>query len=58
MVNNSIKSILISDDVDQKCVDILENNGFQVTKNIKLSKTELLDEVKVTVLKFSATARN
>jgi len=46
MVNNSIKSILISDDVDQKCVDILENNGFQVTKNIKLSKTELLDEVK------------
>ena len=46
MANNNIKSILISDDVNQKCVDILENNGFAVTKNIKLSKTELLEEVK------------
>lgn len=46
MANNNIKSILISDDVDQKCVDILSNNGFNVTKNIKLSKDELLEEVK------------
>lgn len=46
MSNNNIKSILISDDVNQKCVNILENNGFNVTKNIKLSKTELLEEVK------------
>ena len=47
MVNNNIRTVLISDDVDQKCVDILENNGFNVTKNIKLSKAELLEEVKV-----------
>lgn len=46
MASNNIKSILISDDVNQKCVEILENNGFSVTKNIKLSKTELLEEVK------------
>jgi D-3-phosphoglycerate dehydrogenase len=46
MVNNNIKSILITDDVDEKCVKILENNGFQVTKNIKLSKPELLEEIK------------
>lgn len=46
MANNNIKSILISDDVNQKCVDILENNKFAVTKNIKLTKTELLNEVK------------
>jgi len=46
MANNNIKSILISDDVNQKCVDILSNNGFDVTKNISLSKIELLEEVK------------
>lgn len=46
MVNNKIQSILISDDVNQKCVDVLTNNGFDVTKNIKLSKPELLEEVK------------
>lgn len=46
MINNNIKSILISDDVNQRCVDILSNNGFDVTKNIKLSKEELLEEVK------------
>ncbi len=48
MLNNAIKSILITDDVNEKCVEILENNGFKVTKNIKLTKPELLQEVKVT----------
>lgn len=46
MADNKIKSILISDDVNQKCVDILSNNGFDVTKNIKLTKEELLEQVK------------
>lgn len=46
MINNQIKSILITDDVNEKCVEILANNGFQVTKNIKLTKDELLQEVK------------
>jgi hypothetical protein len=45
--NNNIKSILITDDVNQKCVEILENNNFLVKKNIKLSKEELLNEIKV-----------
>ena len=48
MLNNAIKSILITDDVNEKSVEILENNGFKVTKNIKLTKSELLQEVKVT----------
>lgn len=41
-----IKNILISDDVSQKCIDILENNNLKVTKNTKLSKQELLEEIK------------
>jgi len=45
-LNNKIASILITDDVNQKCVEILENNNFLVKKNIKLTKTELLDEIK------------
>lgn len=43
----AIKNILITDDVDTKCVQILENNGFNVTKSIKLSKDELKEEIKV-----------
>jgi len=42
----SIKSILITDDVNEKCVQILENNDFKVLKNTKLSKDELLNEIK------------
>jgi len=47
MANNQIKSILITDDVNERCVEILENNGFQVTKSINLTKPELLQEIKV-----------
>lgn len=43
----SIKNILISDDVNEKCVQILENNDFKVVKNTKLTKDELLSEIKV-----------
>lgn len=46
MAKNNIKSILITDDVNQKCVDILSNNGFEVVKDIKLSKDELLKKIK------------
>lgn len=42
----SIKNILISDDVNEKCVQILENNDFKVVKNTKLTKDELLSEIK------------
>lgn len=41
----TLKKVLISDEVDPRCVDILTNNGIQVVKNTKLSKEELLKEI-------------
>ena len=52
MVNNNIKSVLITDDVNEKCVQILENNDLKVVKNTKLSKEQLLEEIKVIVYFF------
>lgn len=46
---NEIKNILITDEVDNKCVDILQNNGFNVVKNTKLSKDALIEEIKVDI---------
>ena len=43
----TVKNVLITDDVDDKCVAILEKNGFNVTKNTKLSREELQSEIKV-----------
>ena len=43
----TVKSVLITDEVDDKCVAILEQNGFNVTKNTKLSREELQTEIKV-----------
>ena len=43
----SIKSVLISDEVAPKCVEILEKNGINVVKNTSLSKDQLLNEIKV-----------
>ena len=42
-----LKNVLISDEVDQKCVDILRANGIAVEKNTKLSKDELIAEIPV-----------
>ena len=42
-----IKNILITEDIDPKCVNILETNGFNVTKNVNLTKEELKEEIKV-----------
>ncbi len=47
MASSQIKSVLITDDVNEKCVQILENNDLRVLKNTKLTKEELLNEVKV-----------
>lgn len=41
----NLSSVLISDEVDQKCVQILQDNGIKVLKNSKLSKEELLKEI-------------
>jgi hypothetical protein len=46
-LNNQIKTILISDDVNQKCIEILENNDLKVTKNTKLTPNELKEEIRV-----------
>ena len=44
---SEIASVLISDDVNQKCVEILESSGLKVTKNTKLSVDELKAELQV-----------
>lgn len=43
---------MISDEVDQKCVQILQENGIKVLKNSKLSKEELLKEIPVSNMFF------
>lgn len=47
MALNQIKKVLITDDVNVKCVEILENNGFNVVKNTGLSVDQLKEEIKV-----------
>ncbi|CAF0767982.1 unnamed protein product [Brachionus calyciflorus] len=46
MALNDIKKVLISDDVNVKCVEILENNGFNVVKNTSLTVDQLKEEIK------------
>ena len=46
----TLKNVLISDSVDEKCVKILEDNGIEVVKNTKLSKEELLAEIGVSAV--------
>ena len=44
-----IKKVLISDEVDPKCVDILKKNGIEVVKDTSLAKKpdQLIAEIKV-----------
>lgn len=51
-----LNSVLISDEVDQKCVTILQENGIKVVKNTKLSKEELLKEIPVSNTFFFAVS--
>ncbi len=44
---NNIKSVLITDDVNAKCVEILENNDFKVVKNTTFTVEQLKEEIKV-----------
>lgn len=41
----NIKKVLISDEIDEKCVKILRDNSIEAVKNTKLSKEELLVEI-------------
>lgn len=43
----SLSRVLISDEVDPKCVDILQSHGVEVVTNTKLSKNELIAEIPV-----------
>lgn len=47
MALNNIKNVLISDDVNTKCVEILQNNGFNVVKNTSLTLDQLKQEITV-----------
>ncbi|KAL8621409.1 hypothetical protein ACOMHN_048209 [Nucella lapillus] len=38
----TLKKVLVSDEVDPKCVEVLQANGIEVTKNTILSKDQLL----------------
>ncbi|KAK6166733.1 hypothetical protein SNE40_023362 [Patella caerulea] len=41
----TLKKVLISDEIDEKCVQILQKKGIEVTKNTKLSKEQLINEI-------------
>ena len=42
---SELKRILISDEVDQKCIDVFEKNGIKAVKKTKLTKDELIKEI-------------
>ena len=42
-----IKKVLIADDVSDKCADILTTAGIEVIQKLKLSKEELIAQLKV-----------
>ena len=43
----TLKKVLISDEVDPQCVEILRQNGVDAVLNTKLSKEQLLAEIPV-----------
>lgn len=45
-----LNSVLITDEIDVKCVELLQKNGIKVVKNTKLSKDELLVEIAVSFI--------
>lgn len=40
-----LQSVLITDEIDSQCVEILQKNGIQVVKNTKLTKEQLIAEI-------------
>ena len=43
----TLKKVLISDEIDAKCLKILQENGIEAVKKTKLSKEELIAEIPV-----------
>ena len=46
----TLKSVLISDAVDERCAALLTSHGVSVTTKYKLSKDELIKELQVSVV--------
>jgi hypothetical protein len=42
-----IKKVLISDEVDDQCIELLKANGIEAVKQTKLTKDELKTEIAV-----------
>ncbi|KAL5006523.1 hypothetical protein ScPMuIL_015329 [Solemya velum] len=41
----TLRKVLISDEVDAKCIEVLKSNGIDVEKNTKLTKEQLVAEI-------------
>lgn len=41
-----IESVLVADEIEQECLDVLESKGIHVEKKPKLAKSELIEELK------------
>ena len=51
----SLKKVLISDDIDPKCIQILQNNGIDVVKKTNMTKQQLISEIPVSEIKMCVT---
>lgn len=52
-----LQSVLITDEIDAQCVEILQKNGIQVVKNTKLTKEQLVAEIPVSIYNTSTITR-
>lgn len=50
-----LQSVLITDEIDSQCVEILQKNGIQVVKNTKLTKEQLIAEIPVSIYSNTST---
>jgi hypothetical protein len=48
-----LKAVLISDEVDEQCIEILRRNGIEAIKQTKLSKDQLKAELPVSFKELS-----
>lgn len=53
----TLRKVLISDEVDAKCIEVLKSNGIDVEKNTKLTKEQLVAEIPVSFYLSDHTLR-
>lgn len=41
-----IESVLVADEIEQECLDLLSSKGIRVVKKPKLTKEQLIEELK------------